>query len=127
MQSREPWRPHLVVVAERAVRTAATFEHAACQYYRTWRRRIRAALPNATPAPDALRTRAGDTLALLPFQLEPALAVTRGRAARILIADVGLGKTIQAGLIINKLCCVGQTGMRSSSHLRGSGHSGATS
>jgi superfamily II DNA or RNA helicase len=38
---------------------------------------------------------------VLPFQLEPALAVTRGVAARVLIADdVGLGKTIQAGLIV---------------------------
>jgi superfamily II DNA or RNA helicase len=71
---------------------------------RTWRRRVRAALANATPAPDALRTRARDTLALLPFQLEPALAITRGHAARILIADeVGLGKTIQAGLVVNEV------------------------
>ncbi len=37
----------------------------------------------------------------MPFQLEPALAVTHGMASRILIADeVGLGKTIQAALII---------------------------
>ena len=71
---------------------------------RTWRRHIRAALSNATPTPDALRTRARETLALLPFQLEPALAVTRGLGARILIADeVGLGKTVQAGLIINEI------------------------
>jgi superfamily II DNA or RNA helicase len=38
-------------------------------------------------------------LAILPHQLEPALAVVRG-ARRVLVADeVGLGKTIQAGLV----------------------------
>jgi superfamily II DNA or RNA helicase len=40
---------------------------------------------------------------ILPFQLEPALAIAAG-ARRILIADeVGLGKTIQAGLAIAEL------------------------
>jgi superfamily II DNA or RNA helicase len=57
------------------------------------------------------RTRAFDTpvcarrarLHLLPHQLEPALAVLSG-ARRILLADeVGLGKTIQAGLILAEL------------------------
>lgn len=39
---------------------------------------------------------------ILPFQLEPALA--RGRATRFLLADeVGLGKTIQAGLMLAEL------------------------
>lgn len=41
---------------------------------------------------------------LLPYQLEPALAVLRHGAARVMIADaVGLGKTVQAGLILNEL------------------------
>ena len=41
---------------------------------------------------------------LLPHQLEPALAIVRGLACRVLIADdVGLGKTIQAGLIASEL------------------------
>ena len=36
--------------------------------------------------------------------LEPALALIRGRAARILLADeVGLGKTIQAALMLAEL------------------------
>ena len=41
---------------------------------------------------------------LLPFQLEPALAVLRDGATRLLVADgVGLGKTIQAGLLLLEL------------------------
>ena len=41
---------------------------------------------------------------LLPYQLEPALAMLRHGCVRVLIADaVGLGKTIQAALIIREL------------------------
>lgn len=70
----------------------------------TWRRLVRPMLAGATPSYDALRSPARAALAVLPFQLEPVLAVVRGLAARILIADeVGLGKTIQAGLIISEL------------------------
>ena len=50
-----------------------------------------------------LRAAASAKIDLLPYQLEPALTCLEG-AARILIADeVGLGKTIQAGLIIAEL------------------------
>lgn len=50
-----------------------------------------------------LWTAAEANLDLLPYQLEPALAVLRG-ATRVLLADaVGLGKTIQAGLILAEL------------------------
>lgn len=47
---------------------------------------------------------------ILPFQLEPVLALVRGDASRFLLADeVGLGKTIQAGLMLAELlergCC----------------------
>ena len=43
-------------------------------------------------------------LDLLPYQLEPALAMLRHGSARVMIADaVGLGKTIQAGLILREL------------------------
>jgi superfamily II DNA or RNA helicase len=70
---------------------------------RTWRRVARSILAAATPSFDALRSPARATLSVLPFQLEPVLAVVRGLASRVLIADeVGLGKTIQAGLIINE-------------------------
>jgi superfamily II DNA or RNA helicase len=41
---------------------------------------------------------------LLPYQLEPALAILGGLASRVLLADrVGLGKTIQAGIVIREL------------------------
>ena len=50
-----------------------------------------------------LWTAAEATLDLFAYQLEPALAVLRG-ATRVLLADgVGLGKTIQAGLILAEL------------------------
>ncbi|HET8775521.1 MAG TPA: DEAD/DEAH box helicase, partial [Thermoanaerobaculia bacterium] len=44
------------------------------------------------------------TIALLPYQLEPALAVFRHGTVRLLIADeVGLGKTVEAGIIVREL------------------------
>jgi SNF2 family DNA or RNA helicase len=64
----------------------------------------RSILAGATPSYDSLRSPVHATLALLPFQLEPALAVVRGLSSRILIADeVGLGKTVQAGLVVSEL------------------------
>jgi superfamily II DNA or RNA helicase len=66
-----------------------------------WARSVRGVLAGATRRADSLRALAGARIDLLPFQLEPALAVVRGEAARLLIADaVGLGKTIQAGLVV---------------------------
>jgi superfamily II DNA or RNA helicase len=61
-----------------------------------------AAIASARP-PLGLWTAATATIALWPYQLEPALAVIRG-ATRVLLADaVGLGKTVQAGLILSEL------------------------
>ena len=58
-------------------------------------------LADAVPHWASLRAAARAQLTILPFQLEPALAVTRGDTCRVLIADeVGLGKTIQAGLVV---------------------------
>lgn len=66
-----------------------------------WRRMARHALANAVPPAIALRAAARAHLTLIPFQLEPALAVARGDGCRLLIADtVGMGKTVQAGLIV---------------------------
>jgi superfamily II DNA or RNA helicase len=52
---------------------------------------------------DRLWTAAGAAIDLWPYQLEPALAAIGG-ATRLLLADaVGLGKTIQAGLLLAEL------------------------
>ena len=52
----------------------------------------------------SLRAAATSAVRLLPYQLEPALLVAREGVSRVLIADgVGLGKTIQAGLILREL------------------------
>jgi len=72
--------------------------------HRKWRHLTRAILTEATPTWPSLRTGLRARISLLPFQLEPALAVTHGIASRILIADeVGLGKTIQAALIVAEI------------------------
>ncbi|MPY89235.1 MAG: hypothetical protein GEU99_15080 [Luteitalea sp.] len=43
-------------------------------------------------------------VALLPYQLAPALAILNGHASRVLVADeVGLGKTIQAAILLREL------------------------
>jgi superfamily II DNA or RNA helicase len=74
---------------------------------RTWRRVCRALLAAETP-PGSLRAARSARIDLLPYQLEPALAVVRGLATRLLLADeVGLGKTIQAGLIAAELLARG--------------------
>lgn len=73
--------------------------------HRNRRTVLRAALQTIASArpPLGLWTAASATMDLLPYQLEPALAVLRG-STRLLLADaVGLGKTIQAGLILSEL------------------------
>src|SRR5262245_25709409 len=70
---------------------------------RLWRRRCRGLLAANTP-PGGLRAARRARIDLLPHQLEPALAVVRGLGSRLLLADeVGLGKTIQAALILSEL------------------------
>ena len=70
---------------------------------------VASALYAVTAARDASRlwTAADAAIELWPHQLEPALAVIGG-ATRLLLADaVGLGKTIQAGLIVSELMARG--------------------
>ncbi|MBI4475659.1 MAG: hypothetical protein HY654_00710, partial [Acidobacteria bacterium] len=58
---------------------------------------------------DGLRAAGAARIDLLAFQLEPALAVCRGLSHRFLLADeVGLGKTIQAGLVLAELHARGE-------------------
>jgi superfamily II DNA or RNA helicase len=84
----EPVQPVPLVTTPRSVRPTE------------WRRVARSLLAEATPSWSALRTPVRADMTIAAFQLEPALAVLGG-ACRVLIADeVGLGKTVQAGLII---------------------------
>lgn len=70
---------------------------------RRWRSACRALIAEQAP-PGGLRVAARVRMDLLPHQLEPALAIVRGNGSRVLLADdVGLGKTVQAGLIVAEL------------------------
>ena len=75
---------------------------------RRWMRVFRAQLARGVTF-GGLRSAATAKIDLLGWQLEPALASIRGLAPRMLLADeVGLGKTIQAGLVLAELLARGQ-------------------
>ena len=68
--------------------------------HRRWRRLVRGMLARTAPSIESLMAPLTAQIEILPYQLEPAMAAVRG-STRILIADdVGLGKTVQAGLIV---------------------------
>jgi SNF2 family DNA or RNA helicase len=68
-----------------------------------WRNACRHFLADNRP-PGGLAAALHARIDLLPHQLEPALAILRGLGSRLLLADeVGLGKTIQAGLVCAEL------------------------
>lgn len=70
---------------------------------RRWVRLLQRAAVDARPFGGLFPAAAG-AIDLHSYQLEPALAVAREGVTRLLIADaVGLGKTIQAGLIVRQL------------------------
>jgi superfamily II DNA or RNA helicase len=72
-----------------------------------WRRACRGHLAANRP-PGALQSARHARIDLLPHQLEPALAVIRGMGSRVLLADeVGLGKTVEAGLVCAELLARG--------------------
>lgn len=69
-----------------------------------WRHTARHALALTAPRSWSLLAPVWADFALMPYQLEPAIALLRGKGCRFLIADeVGLGKTVQAGLMIAEL------------------------
>jgi len=61
-----------------------------------------AAIASARSA-DGLWSAAAAAITIWPYQLEPALSVISGATRLLLADDVGLGKTIQAGLILSEL------------------------
>lgn len=70
---------------------------------RRWRHACRALIAADHPALSLTAARAARVV-LMPHQLEPALAILGGAAIRVLLADeVGLGKTIEAALIVSEL------------------------
>lgn len=70
---------------------------------RPWQSACRALLAEDSHA-DSLHSAASAAIDLLPFQLEPTLALLKGLGTRLLIADeVGLGKTVQALLAVAEL------------------------
>jgi superfamily II DNA or RNA helicase len=68
-----------------------------------WRRVARALIGHCG-APGLLHASSAADMDVLPHQLEPVVAVLRGQGCRVLLADeVGLGKTIQACLVVAEL------------------------
>src|SRR5262249_42682403 len=72
-----------------------------------WRAACRALLASNAP-PGSIGQARSAHIDLLPHQLEPALAIVSGLGTRVLLADeVGLGQTIQAGLVLAELIARG--------------------
>jgi superfamily II DNA or RNA helicase len=70
---------------------------------RRWLRALHRIAVDAHPF-GGLSAAASGAIELLPYQIEPALAMLRRAVTRVMIADaVGLGKTIQAGLILQEM------------------------
>ena len=75
---------------------------------RAWMHRLREVVASTVLA-DVPGEAARANIALLGHQIAPALPVLTGVAARLLVADhVGLGKTIQAGLLVSELAARGE-------------------
>jgi len=69
---------------------------------RRWARHVSALIVSSFPFGGLRACPAG--IRLLPYQLEPALAMLRHGALRVLVADdVGLGKTVEAGLVAGEI------------------------
>lgn len=72
-------------------------------HWSAWHAAVTDLLARARPA-EALRAPAVARLCLLPYQYAPTSAVVADGHLRVLIADaVGLGKTLQAGLLLREL------------------------
>jgi superfamily II DNA or RNA helicase len=75
---------------------------------RAWLSALADAIRSTRPV-DGLQAAHSASIDLLPWQLEPMLALVRGEASRILLADaVGLGKTVQALMALEELAARGE-------------------
>ena len=75
---------------------------------RAWARHALGCVAGAIPFA-SIEAAASARIELLPFQLEPAIAALQHGHTRLLIADeVGLGKTIQAALLLSELSRITQ-------------------
>lgn len=92
----------LIAPFERAERLTRSFDPRRVRLTR-WRRGL-AAFVAATAAPDLPISAAFAAVDLLPHQLAPAMALLSGLGSRLLLADeAGLGKTVQAALLLAEL------------------------
>jgi superfamily II DNA or RNA helicase len=99
----EPDRTSTLLVPFDRVLTCDHLDTPAVLPPRQWCKYVKHLGATSHPA-GSLRALPSARVDLLPHQLEPALAVVRLGATHLLIADgVGLGKTIQAGLIAAEL------------------------
>jgi superfamily II DNA or RNA helicase len=81
----------------------ASRQHARFRQAGAWWQVCRSEIADHAP-PASLRATRCAAIDVMAHQLEPALAVIRGLGSRVLLADeVGLGKTIQAGMIVAEL------------------------
>jgi len=70
---------------------------------------IESQLRQAVPSDERIHVGHGAAMDLVPYQLEPARQALRQPRQRILIADaVGLGKTLEAGILVSELIARGR-------------------
>lgn len=75
---------------------------------RRWQRACRALIAADGP-PGSLQRAAAARFDVHSYQLQPAMAVLHGAGSRVLLADeVGLGKTVQAGIMLAELLARGR-------------------
>lgn len=70
---------------------------------------VESQLRQAVPSDDRIHVGHGAAMDLVPYQLDPARQALRQPRQRILIADaVGLGKTLEAGILVSELIARGR-------------------
>jgi superfamily II DNA or RNA helicase len=101
---RADWHRHLVLLSPFDRPQPVEMSSHLCRV--SWRQWLRAFCDLAAGAAPygRLRTASSARIHLHAYQVEPSLVLLNGMATRVLLADeVGLGKTIQAGLFVSEL------------------------